>query len=336
MNDGTGSVQESEASAAPESGEAAGGRAPFWHSWAWYLIGFALLVVVLWQVGPGELIRALLRIRPSYMGAALLLGVAMMLLRGMRWWLVCRGLGLSVGSGEALRLYLLSAFAGAATPGRVGDLAKAYSVRDRRAAGGLEAGVASVIYDRLLDIGQLGALALGAVDALPWPPGRWGPLLAVVGLAGLVAATLTGPIRKGLVAQPLAWALRRLPGGDGVAPGPMPGTTTLAAQGLTTAALSCFVGEVVILARGLGIDGPSWWQIAVLAALGALVGSLPISIFGIGTRDALFVAASPLLGVPAESLLALSVLMLAVYGFNAALGWAAWTATSPGARPGPS
>jgi len=45
----------------------------------------------------------------------------------------------------------------------------------------------------------------------------------------------------------------------------------IGAQALSLAALACFAGETIVLARGLGIDGPTWWQLAVLAALGALM-----------------------------------------------------------------
>jgi len=202
-------------------------------------------------------------------------------------------------------------------------------VRDRRPEGGLTSGIATVVYDRLLDLGQIGALALGAVTVLPWFDEAWGPVLVVIALVVFLLATAWGPTRRSLLAAPLGWALKRFPGSDGVAPGALPAAPMIGAQILSMAALACFAGETIVLARGLGIDSPSLWQLAVLAAVGALMGLLPITIFGVGTRDALFVAAAPVLGTRPEAMLTLSLLWLPLYALNGVLGWAAWLMSPP-------
>jgi hypothetical protein len=233
---------------------------------------------------------------------------------------------------EALRIYLVGAFVGTATPGRVGDIVKAYYVRGRKPTGGLTSGIATVVYDRLLDLGQIGALALGAITILPWVDDMWGPVLVAVAMIAFLLATAWGPTRRGLLAAPLGWALQRFPGSDGVAPEALPAAPMVGAQALSIAALGCFAGETIVLARGLGIDGPTWWQLAVLAAVGALMGLIPITIFGVGTRDALFVAAAPLLGTRPEAMLTLSLLWLPLYALNGVLGWIAWLLSPPRER----
>lgn len=307
-------------------------NAPFWNSWGWRLIGVVILGLILWRVGLGEIGSVLMQVSVPAVAAAGALAVAVLLLRALRWWLLCRGLQIDVTLVEALRIYLVGTFVGTATPGRVGDIVKAYYVRDRRAEGGLTAGIATVVYDRLLDLGQISALALGAVTVLPWFEDAWGPVLAVVALATFFLATAWGPTRRGLLAAPLGWALKRFPGSDGVAPEALPAAPMIGAQILSMAALACFAGETMVLARGLGIDGPSLWQLAVLAAAGALMGLLPITIFGVGTREALFVAAAPILGTRPEAMLTLSLLWLPLYALNGVLGWAAWLLSPPRER----
>ena len=309
---------------------------PFWNSWGWRLIGVVILGLILWQVGVGEIGSVLLQVSLPALAVAGALAVAALLLRALRWWLLCRGLQINLTLVEALRIYLVGAFVGTATPGRVGDIVKAYYVRDRRPEGGLTSGIATVVYDRLLDLGQIGALALGAVTVLPWVDDTWGPVLVVVALAVFVLATSWGPTRRGLLAAPLGWALKRFPGSDGVAPEALPAAPMIGAQILSMAALACFAGETIVLARGLGIDGPSSWQLAVLAAGGALMGLLPITIFGVGTRDALFVAAAPVLGTRPEAMLTLSLLWLPLYALNGVLGWAAWLLSPPRERQPPT
>ena len=315
-------------------------RPPFWNAYGWRLIGFALFGVILWWVGIRGVARVFFQAQPAALALALavatILAATLVLLRALRWRVLCGGLSIPLPFAEAVRFCLVGAFVGAATPGHFGDLVRAYYVRERRPSGGWAAGIASVVYDRLLDLGQITALALGAVVVLPGIGPQWGPAFVAVGLAAFVWTTVWGPTRQGLLAAPLGWALRRLPGGDGVAPQALPVGKIIAAQALTLAALACFVGEIVVLARGLGITQPSWWSLGVLAALGTLVGLLPITISGIGTRDAVYVAAAPLLGVTREALLSLSLLLLALYGLIGVLGWAAWASSAPGDRKPPA
>jgi len=303
-------------------------------AFGWRLIGVLLLVVILWRVGARALLDTLLHVNPfAFVGGALL-ATAVLLLRSLRWRLLCNGLDIDVSTTEAIRLYLLATFVASVTPGRIGDLVKAYYVRDKRAEGGFAAGIATVVYDRILYLGQIGALALGAVVVLPWVPPAIGPLLVASALAAFVLGTVWRPTREGLLARPLYWALRRLPGaGEVTLPAP-PAGTMLAAQALTTASVAGFAGAAVVLARGLSI-GTSAWSLAVLSAVGALIGLLPITVLGIGTRDALYVAAAPLLHESREAMLGLSLLLLSMYVINSVTGWAAWFLSPPRDRQPP-
>jgi uncharacterized membrane protein YbhN (UPF0104 family) len=309
-------------------------KGPFWMALGWRLIGVVLLLVVLWRVGARQLIGVLLEVNPLTFIAAGLLATLVLILRSLRWRILCAGLGIHIPVGEAIRLYLLSTFVASITPGRIGDVTKAYYVRDRRAEGGLAAGIATVVYDRFLDLGQIGALALGAVVVLPWVPPRAGPWLALLGFTAFVVGTVWRPTREGLLARPLYWALRRLPGSRDVQLPVPPAGNVLAAQALTTASLVGFAGVSVVLARGLSISA-SAWSISVLSALGALIGLVPITVLGIGTRDALYVTAAPFLGESKEALLALSLSLLAMYVLNSVTGWAAWFLSPPQDRQPP-
>jgi len=303
-------------------------KGPFWLAFGWRFIGIILLALILWRVGAADLAGVLLRVDPLALVAAALLATAVLLLRSLRWRILCSGLDIHLSIGEAIRLYLVGTLVASVTPGRVGDLVKAYYVRDRSAQGGLAAGIATVVYDRFLDLGQICVLALGAVVVLPRVPANVGPPLVLLGLAAFVVGTVWRPTREGLVARPLYWALRRLPGTDEVSLPVPPAGNLLLAQVLTTASLVGFAGVSVVLARGLSI-GASTWSLAVLSALGALVGLMPITVMGIGTRDALYVAAAPFLGVRSEAMLGLSLLLLGMYVLNSVTGWVAWFLSPP-------
>ena len=310
-------------------------KGPFWMAAGWRLIGVAMLIGILWRVGAVELLRVLLAVDPLALVAGALLATGVLLLRAWRWRILCSGLDIHLQPGEAVRLYLLGTFVASITPGRVGDLIKAYYVRDRRAEAGLAAGIATVVYDRLMDLGQIVALALGAIVLLPWVPANVGPPVVLLGITGFVIGTVWRPTREGLMARPLNWALRRLPGADGLAPPAPPAGSVLAAQALTSVSLLGFAGVSIVLARGLSISTPAW-SLAVLSALGALVGLAPITVLGIGTRDALYVAAAPLLGTSREAMLGLSILLLAMYVLNSVTGWTAWFLSPPRDRRPPT
>jgi uncharacterized membrane protein YbhN (UPF0104 family) len=303
-------------------------------AFGWRLIGVMLLAVVLWRVGVRALLDTLLSVDPFAFIAGALLATAVLLLRSLRWRILCNGLDIDVSATEAIRLYLLATFVASVTPGRIGDLVKAYYVRDKRAEGGFAAGIATVVYDRFLDLGQIGALALGAVVVLPWVPRAFGPLLVAVAFAAFVLGTVWRPTREGLLARPLYWALRRLPGAGNVTLQAPPASKMLLAQALTTISIAGFAGAVVVLARGLSIGVPAW-SLAILSALGALIGLLPITVLGIGTRDALYVAAAPLLHESREAMLSLSLLLLSMYVLNSVTGWAAWFLSPPRERQPP-
>jgi uncharacterized membrane protein YbhN (UPF0104 family) len=289
----------------------------------WRLIGIVVLLALMWHVGVGQLSRVLLGVDPRALVISVLLTSGVLLLRAWRWRILCDGLDIHLPMGDAIRLYLLGTFVASITAGRVGDLAKAYYLRDRRPEAGLAAGIATVAYDRFLDFGQISALALGAIVVLPWVPANIGPLLVLLGLTGFIIGTVWRPTREGLMARPLNWALRRLPGADGLTPPVPPAANVLWAQVLTLVSLISLAGASVVLARGLSITTPTW-SLTVLSALGALVSLMPITILGIGTRDALYVAAAPLLGVSRETMLALSLLILTMYVFKSITGWIAW------------
>lgn len=310
-------------------------KGPFWMAFGWRLIGVVLLVVILWRVGARQLVGVLWHVNPLALIGAGFLATSVLVLRSLRWRILCAGLGIRLSLGEAVRLYLVGTFVASITPGRIGDLVKAYYVRDRREEGGLAAGIATVVYDRLLDLGQICVLALGAIVVLPGVPAAAGPPLVALGLAGFVAGTVWRPTREGLLARPLSWALRRVPGVDEVELPALPASSVLVAQALTTASLVSFVGASVVLARGLSMTA-STWSLAVVSAAGALVGLVPITVLGIGTRDALYVAAAPFLGETKEAMLGLSLLLLGMYMLNSVTGWTAWFLSPPRDRRPPS
>jgi glycosyltransferase 2 family protein len=180
-----------------------------------------------------------------------------------------------------------------------------------RALGRPEAVVLGSVADRLIDFAGLGLLiAAGLVIGGAAVTGWAGPLLAVVALVGVGAGALLLPLalRRPLVRWPrrirrragrALVALRRL--------GRRPRAALLAlVLSLTMQAL--FIVTGAWLGHGVGAHAPLWaWFIAWPLAKAA--GMLPVSVAGLGVRDAALAALLVPFGVPAA------------YGLVASLAW---------------
>ena len=154
------------------------------------LLGPLLLVYFLFTIDDPSLIWQTLRnVNPWLFGLSILLVVPFFLLKGARWQYILRAWGVPLPLGEATALYVIGIFLGVVTPGQAGDAVKAWYVRKHGYP--LSTGLASVVVDRLFDVGVMGLLAASGLyffwDILPG-----GRLLNVLVVAGLLLAVLVG------------------------------------------------------------------------------------------------------------------------------------------------
>lgn len=123
-------------------------------------------------------------------------------LRYIRWEIYLRRIGATLSRGPSLAVFLVGFLLGV-TPGKAGELGKAWLVREL--GGGRARRVVSVVLaERVTDV--LGTVALVALCALALPGGPW---IAAAGLAGVAAIVLLLTWRRGA-----GWVfaiLRRLP-----------------------------------------------------------------------------------------------------------------------------
>jgi uncharacterized membrane protein YbhN (UPF0104 family) len=286
--------------------------------WAARSLGFVLLAVLLASVGPKRLAAALAAADARWLALAAPGFLLFTLGKALRWFGLLRLGGLDYPLGRALAVYQASAFLAFVTPGRVGDLAKAAYLR-RDLAAPWSAGLASTLFDRALDLlvlcaaaalalalavppgplrSALGAalVALGAAaPALAWPPFQRAVLraLARLPLAGRATRALHAPADRLAAELARLWSPRLLP-----------------LLLVTVAAFACLFAGAFALARGLGLPiDPATTAYAV--AVASLVALVPVSVSGIGTRDAALVLLLAPHGVGADQALSFSLAYLA-------------------------
>lgn len=256
-------------------------------------VSLALLAFIWSQVDPAAIWAAILQVAPYWFGAAVLFTIPLALATALRFQALSAG---SVPFAQSIRLILAASTLNMVLPSKMGDIAKAWILRQRNGMSGSRA-VALVVLEKMLDLWSL--LAVGAVALLFVAPDIPALPLWILALAGGSLALLL------LV---LPWALpvtvlRRLAGF--VPPlarkidslldewsalvrwfWSQPGK----AAAILLASLLLWGGhmfQIWLFARAIG-DVPTGLTMA-LGVIAILAGLLPFTFAGVGTRDAAFV-----------------------------------------------
>lgn len=251
-----------------------------------------------------------------------------------KWRLLLTAGGAPLARRDAVRCYAAGLFTNLCLPSIVGgDVLRAALAA--RATGRTEAAVLGGVADRLIDVLTLGlCLAAGTLLSARLLPGRLPLIVASVAIAGVLALVVVvrlvagRPLRRWprRVRRPLARslvALRRLRRAPG---------TALVAAGLSLAIQAGFVLLNAWIGRSLGIGIPlSVWFVAW--PLAKLVGLLPISLGGLGVRDAAFGALLVPLGVPLARGVVASLVWQSILIGGGLLAGGAWLVLGRGATP---
>jgi uncharacterized protein (TIRG00374 family) len=304
------------------------------------LIGLILFIVLLVRLDIRTLFVSLRNVNAYLLLAAILLNVPMLLIKVVRWLITLIAQGINWSVSDATLAYTASMYLGLVTPARAGELVKAlYISQDCNVTIGRA--LSSVLADRLFDLYAL--LMVGGIALLSL--GVWRDDTSVLGLA-LLPLLLTLPLvmflHEGVFDRiqalgphlgrpgqwlfaPQGWLLELRNGLRQLSL-----LWLLAAVGLTTLAYVIFFGQCYLLALALGLK-ISFVQVSFAVALGSLVTLLPISISGLGTREAAIVAYLGTAGVSAEMALGFSLLVFVTFyiagGLMGAVAW--WIKPAP-------
>jgi uncharacterized membrane protein YbhN (UPF0104 family) len=281
------------------------------------LLFLALIAFLVWsgQLKPIEIIHVLAGADLPLVLLAVVIYFPFVLIKSERWRLLAARLGVPMTAGEAWRLYAVGLGAGAFTPGQAGDLVKAWALQSRGQR--LGAAVASSILDRLFDLAGLAVLAaLGIAVFGREFTGGWGAAVALLGLGAVGAVVVFA--RRDLL---LRLVMRRAPAD--APPATLDTRSMLLAGGWTVLSFVVSTLRVWLLgvAIGLTLDPATVGGLVGLTTVAALI---PISVSGVGTRDAMMVVLLSRLQQPAAAAVAFSILILGLNVANAVFGYAVW------------
>jgi uncharacterized protein (TIRG00374 family) len=297
------------------------------------LLGLLVLGFILSRQDWSALSGAFARLGARPIAEAALLFFANTALKSVRFQRMLLAQRLLLPLPVAVASYFASLFYGQVTLGRVGELYKTEALLERGVP--LGTALSSSLYDRLLDLALvtllaavLGAAVVGDTRAAI-AAGVVVLLLIAFGVAVLRARALA---TVGPIAKLRAWLDGRR-GGRGllsmlaqVVTGldPLLRPSFLMPALLWTAiAWAGYFGSLWRLADGMGIHA-SLVALTAAAALGALSALLPVTISGLGAREAIYIQVLGLQGVSSEHAFALSIahlgLMTAVVIVTGSLG----------------
>lgn len=306
-----------------------------WLRQSWLrFIGLALLAFLLLRLDIRQALLTLARVDLPLLLVVVVLDPVHVALKTIRWLGILRSQGTYYKLSMGFLAYYAGMFAGFLTPGRLGEFVRALHVsRDCGVSSGQT--VSSVLADRLFDLYAL--LAVGGAALLSLPTSR--NSISRASLL-LTAALLTALL--GLFLNDRTFGLLRdvglylgCPGRRLFAPG---GWLTEMRNGLrqvtfpwllvaimfTIAAYAVFFSQCYMLALALKLK-VGFAPISFAVALASLVTLLPISISGLGTREAAMIAYLGAVGVPAEAALGFSLLVFVTFHVGGALlGAVAW------------
>jgi hypothetical protein len=304
--------------------------------WLLRLLGPALLVLIVARLDdPAAIGRLFASAHPGWLGLALAVNFVAIHLKVVRWQVMLRARGIDYSTKNAWLAFSSSLYLAMTTPGRVGDVLRVQYLKHDVGASYAE-GLASVVRDRLTDLYVLvGFVAIAMVRYSPVIAGDLWMLSWAV-----VAATVLGPLVllvPGLAERVMtrAWArLARDPDAGGLsrflaALRAQVSRTLVVTLPLTVVSFLVGFGQGWLAARALGIP-ISFFDAVCLLAVANLMGLLPISMSGVGIREAFFAVVFPAIALSATQGVAFGLFVFfVVYVALAVIGFISWQIKPP-------
>ena len=305
----------------------------------WLRLGVSVVVLtLLFVLLPWEEVRsAVTRMPRNVWLTVLVLFLAGHALGTLKWRLLVNAGRSGLKLMDAFRCYAAGLFANMCLPSIIGgDVLRA--VLAGKATGRPEAVVLGSVSDRLIDLTSAGVLVVaGGLLVRGALPGWQMQLLTAAVVLGLAVTIIFLPLALRRPLKKWPRKLRRTVGRALVAMRRMLRVPSAAATALVISLIvqGGFVLLNAWIGRSIGIDAPiGAWMLAW--SLAKLVGLLPISLGGLGVRDATLGALLTPFGVPVALGVVASLVwqsVLIVGGLIAGIVWRALTRTARAAAP---
>jgi hypothetical protein len=280
------------------------------HIAAWFrVVGIALFIIILLSIDLKAALVQLWSFRLGWLALYCVCFFTSAVLKALRWRAALSAQGFVFPVWTVLGLNATASFLGSVTPGRLGELSKAAFLYRR--SGSVPGSLVSVVLDRIYDIVML--LLFGIAAAVYFAnvifSEATGLILVLVLLAGVLVALylwrrklwniLRSMLRRALPVEhynsaTAAWD---------VFTQEMKRVFRLSRKAMSlfsVASYAFYFIQIYAVAEGFGVS-VSFIYISLCLALSALISLLPISIGGLGTREATFILLLKRISIPPET-----------------------------------
>jgi uncharacterized protein (TIRG00374 family) len=295
------------------------------------LFGIVLLSILLYFTDFKSILSIVVSLNISFLVIAMAIVLTVIFIRGIRWGLLLRANGIFCPILKVLQANYFSVFLSMLTPGRVGELGKAFLLGTREPSG-LAMIIGTVIVDRFLDISVVTILGLisATILCINYNINISG-LVLWFAIGFIIIAAIVIAFRISIFAQ-FAMRLTNIIGLKNLEVAKtFQESVKLFIRTLPTSffltllswALQSVMAHFIALAIGLYFTPIT---LVFFVATSTLISLLPISFGGIGTRDGVFILVFSKMGYPPEAAISYAMCFLCVNFFLAIFGWLFWVA----------
>ena len=285
-----------------------------------YFLGPAVFIYILFQIDFELLKKELLNVKISFLILAAFFASIQIITRAQKWRVILLRANISLSRINAINLYWLGSFIGAITPGRFGELIKIYFLKNK----GYSAfrSFLSVFFDRLSDVFILLLLGFLIFSFFLREIGVYIFLISIISLLILIFVFMLIN-KKSFLHKIFSKILKKFSLIDFEEYDNFSFIQFLSSfkKSKKRLIISFFFYLIIswlfyflaryLTALSLGLD-LSFLEVSVISALVAVVTMLPISIAGIGTREAAVIYLFSLFSLNKETALVFSLLVFAI------------------------
>lgn len=277
-----------------------------------FMIGIAILAVILFKVDLSYTLKIISRLNIPLLMLISLITVPQIFFKSLRWRYLLKMQNIEYSPRQSFIAYAKGIYFGLVTPGRAGELIKAAYLKDEKNVE-IGEGFSGVFLDRLFDlytiitISMFGLLWFSITRAVAW-----------IFIAGAIILMPLAVIilRSGKIRIPpesFCRGLRKI------------SLKGMAALLLITLGINLiFFTQCYLLSRLIDINA-SFMNIVFISSIAALVAVIPVSILGIGTREAAVIYFFGRLNISSSDAVVFSFLMFfSFYIIGAVVGFLSW------------
>ena len=284
------------------------------------LVGIVLLIIIIIKIDIRETAALLGSAQLLPVFVAVITAPTSTLIKAYRWYWLVRSQNINLPVSTVMRIYFASYFLGVVTPARAGEFTRVYYLKKTNTCSGWKA-LSSVLVDRMLDV--IVVVLLGFSGLVLWNLlDRFWTLLVVTVMIGLASIFLFSRTAAGFAFEkifsrlPLLRGLLRKygkSGGDfksGIMS--LTGKTMIVPVLITLLSYVIHFMQLSILAYALNID-IGYFDVVFVISSTMLISIIPITIAGIGTREAMLILLLGKLSVSAEQAVSYSLAIFVVF-----------------------